>query len=240
MAAAEPGPDVVLLCGGRGIRSYPDTAERPKPLLEIGGIPVVEQVMRIYAAQGYRSFILASGYRHDLLAQRYRTPPAGLSVRVVDTGLDTSKGDRLRLVAPYCRGRRFLASYADGLGNVDLRALLRLHEDTGAAATVTTVPLPSQYGTLVSDGTGRVSEFRETPVLADQWINAGFFVFERRALEASDGDLETGVLPGLAAEGRLFAHRHPGFWKSMDTFKDRQALDALAASDPPPWLYLPE
>lgn len=220
------------------MRAYPDTADLPKPLLEIGGLPVVEHVMRIYAAQGHPSFILAAGYRHDVVADRYDTPPPGLRVRVCDTGLDTDKGTRLRMVSPLCRGERFLASYADGLGNVDINALLRLHLEKKAAVTVTTVPLPSQYGTLVTDEDGRVTQFRETPLLRDHWINAGFFVIERSALETTRGDLETGVLPDLAERGLLFAYRHEGFWKSMDTFKDRQELDTLARSGPPPWLYI--
>ena len=227
---------MVLLCGGRGVRAYPDTAEVPKPLLEVGGRPVVEHVMDIYARQGHSRFLLAGGYRYDLLAERYRQPPPGLTVEVFDTGLEADKGDRLRAVASHCRGQRFLASYADGLGNVDLSALIELHVRRAAAVTVTTVPLPSQYGTLNADADGRVTDFEENPVLRDHWINAGFFVFETGVVGSSAGDLETSVLPSLAGQGRLYAHRHEGFWKSMDTYKDRQALQNLLDSGRAPWL----
>ncbi|MHB1446045.1 MAG: sugar phosphate nucleotidyltransferase [Acidimicrobiales bacterium] len=230
------GLDVVLLCGGRGVRAYPDTAEIPKPLLEVGGRPVVEHVMDIYASQGHTRFLLAGGYRFDLLAERYAASPPGRSVEVFDTGLDADKGERLRAVAPHCRGDRFLVSYADGLGDVDLTALIQFHTGCRAAATVTTIPLPSQYGTLAAEADGRVTEFVENPVLTDHWINAGFFVFERAAVEASSGDLETDVLPTLARDGALFAFRHRGFWKSMDTYKDRQALQSLLDSGRAPWL----
>ncbi len=233
---SEPGLDVVLLCGGRGVRAYPDTAEIPKPLLEVGGRPVVEHVMDIYARQGHTRFLLAGGYRYDLLAERYSVSPPGRRVEVFDTGLDADKGDRLRAVAPRCGGERFLASYADGLGDVDLSELIRFHQERGAAATVTTVPLPSQYGTLAAGTDGRVTEFLENPVLTDHWINAGFFVFERAAVEDSSGDLETEVLPALARDGRLYAFRHQGFWQSMDTYKDRQDLQSLLDSGRAPWL----
>ncbi|MHB1853677.1 MAG: sugar phosphate nucleotidyltransferase [Acidimicrobiales bacterium] len=228
--------DVVLLCGGRGVRAYPDTAEIPKPLLEVGGRPVVDHVMDIYARQGHTRFLLAGGYRVDLLAERYASASPGRSVEVFDTGLDADKGERLRALAPRCRGERFLVTYADGLGDVDLEELIRFHSSSGAAATVTTVPLPSQYGTLAADGSGRVTEFVESPILTDHWINAGFFVFEKAAVEASSGDLETDFLPGLARAGVLFAFRHRGFWKSMDTYKDRQALQSLLDSGRAPWL----
>ncbi|HUZ43081.1 MAG TPA: sugar phosphate nucleotidyltransferase [Acidimicrobiales bacterium] len=233
---SDPGLDVVLLCGGRGVRAYPDTAEVPKPLLEVGGRPVVEHVMDIYAGQGHTRFLLAGGYRFDLLAERYEVGLPGRSVEVFDTGLDADKGERLRAVAPHCRGERFLVSYADGLGDVDLAALIRFHARCRAAVTVTTVPLPSQYGTLAAEKDGRVTEFLENPVLNDHWINAGFFVFERAALEGSSGDLETDVLPALVRDGSLYAFRHRGFWKSMDTYKDRQALQSLLDSGRAPWL----
>ncbi len=228
--------DVVILCGGRGTRAYPDTVDLPKPLLTVAGAPVVEHVMGIYAAQGHRRFVLAAGYRGDLLAERYSSPPHGFSVEVVDTGLDTATGERLRRCAGVVDGPRFFATYADGLGDVDLAAALNTHVAAGALLTMTTVPLPSQYGTIVFDSDGRVTDFREKPVLSDHWINAGFFVVERDAFGHWQGeDLEAEVLPALAATGRLVAHRHTGFWRSMDTYKDRQELERLAAGGRPPW-----
>jgi glucose-1-phosphate cytidylyltransferase len=234
------GLEVVILCGGRGTRAYPDTEEIPKPLLPVGGMPVVEQVMRIYAAQGHTEFLLAAGYLHVRIEARYTggrcpTLPAA-SVRVVDTGIDTPTGERLRRAASCTRGARFFASYADGLADVDLDALTAAHDRSGLLATVTATPLPSQYGTLeLSDDL--VVRFREKPVLDDQWINGGYFLMERRVLDTWDGaDLECETLPRLAERGQLAAYRHTGFWRSLDTFKDRQELDALATQDPPPWL----
>lgn len=229
--------DTLILCGGRGTRAYPDTVEVPKPLLTVGALPIVEHVMAVYRRHDCRRFVLATGYRSEMFTERYGGPEGPSEVLVVDTGPDTDTGARVRLAAGHCRGRRFFATYGDGVGDVDLDELLRFHAATGAAVTVTTVPLPSQYGTLVTDDSGRVVDFREKPRLDDHWINAGFFVVEREALEVWAGDnLERDVLPDLAGRGSLYAYRHRGFWRSMDTYKDRQELDALASGGRPPWL----
>ena len=229
----------LILCGGRGTRAYPDSVQVPKPLLEVGQRPIVEHVMGTYARHGCSRFVLATGYRHELFEQRYPPGPEQ-NVVVVDTGVDTDTGDRVARTADRCPGPRFFATYGDGVGNVDLRALLRFHCGSGADITVTTVPLPSPYGTLETAPDGRVTEFREKPRLTDHWINAGFFVIERRALDSWGGaNLEQDVLPAMADRGVLFAYRHRGFWKSMDTFKDRQELNRLAEEGTPPWERFP-
>ncbi len=228
--------DVVILCGGRGTRAYPDTLELPKPLLPVAGIPIVEHVMGIYARHGHRRFILASGYLGERLAEHFATSRGDYEVEVVDTGLDTDTGERLRRVCDHVRGERFFATYADGLADIDLDALVQRHMEHDGAATVTTVPLPSQYGVLESGEDGRVARFREKPRLEEHWINGGFFVFERRAFDTWEGEnLEREVLPALSERHDLFTFRHRGFWKSMDTFKDREELNRLAEIGSPPW-----
>ena len=232
--------DTLILCGGRGIRASPDTTEVPKPLLSVGGRPIVEHVMAVYELHGCRRFVLATGYLSDLFSERYCGWDGPAEILVVDTGLETDTARRVSLAAEHCRGDRFFVTYGDGIGNVELSGLLRFHLDTGAWVTVTTVPLPSQYGTIVTDSTGRVVDFREKPRLEDHWINAGFFVVDRRALDIWAGDnLERDVLPDLASRGVLYAYRHLGFWRSMDTYKDRQELDAVATGAAPPWLDIP-
>lgn len=229
--------DTVILCGGRGTRAYPDTRDVPKPLLTVGRRPVVEHVMAVYEGHGCRRFVLATGYLSELFSERYGDREGPSEVVVVDTGLDADTAERLKRAAGHCRGDRFFATYGDGVGNIDLAELLTFHRDAGSWLTVTTVPLPSPYGTLVTDASGRVADFREKPRLDDHWINAGFFVVERKALELWAGDnLEREVLPDLARRGVLYAYRHRGFWRSMDTYKDRQELDALASGDTVPWL----
>ena len=229
----------VILCGGRGTRAWPATAEIPKPMLEIGGRPVLEHVMEIYARQGYVDFMLATGYKGDVIAEWADTLTHGWSVECLDTGDDADTGDRLRACAQRL-GEPFLATYGDGLGNVDVAAVEHRHRDHGGGATVTVVPLPSQYGTLDIDDSGRVTAFREKPVLRDHWINAGFFAFDADAIANTPGaSLERDVLPALGRAGSLYVYRHEGFWKSMDTHKEVVELNALAEKEGHPWLQVP-
>jgi len=227
----------LILCGGRGTRAYPHTVELPKPLLEVAGRPVLAQVMEIFAAQGFTDFVLAAGFKRELIEEFASTVPEQWDVTVVDTGLDTNTGGRVARCAPGM-GERYFVTYADGLGRVDLHQLLEFHRSHGAAATVTTVPLPSQYGTIECDDAGRVTRFLEKPKLADHWINAGFLVFEERARQwLGAEDLEREVLPALSAAGQLHAYRHLGFWRSMDTYKDALELSNLCGEGPPPWAW---
>lgn len=215
----------------------PATAELPKPLLEIGGQPVLRHVMDIYARQGFTDFVLGTGYKGALIADWATTVPGTWSVQCLDTGLDTDTGDRLRACAAVIDDGAFFATYGDGLGNVDLHALRARHADHAGRATVTVVPLPSQYGTLDIDDGDRVIAFREKPVLPEHRINAGFFLFDAGVVRATTGaSLERDILPALAAGAELYVYRHEGFWKSMDTHKDVAELDELARREEPPWL----
>jgi glucose-1-phosphate cytidylyltransferase len=228
--------DTVILCGGKGTRAYPHTIELPKPLLQVDGRPVLQHVMDIYVAQGFTKFILAAGYRADMIGDFAATLPGALSANVRDTGEDTNTGGRVWR----CRdvvGDTFFVTYGDGLGDVDLRELLDYHRSHSGAATITTVPLPSQYGTLELDDDNRVQRFREKPKLPEHRINAGFFVFDKRVFDLWEGeDLEREVLPRLAAAGELFGFAHDGFWKSMDTYKESLDLTDLCRPGPPPWV----
>jgi glucose-1-phosphate cytidylyltransferase len=229
----------LILCGGKGTRAYPRTLELPKPLLDVGGRPVLGHVMDIYARQGFCDFVLAAGFKVELIRDFARTLPDSWQVEVVDTGVDTNTGGRVRQCASRM-GDRYFLTYADGLGDVDLGRLLDSHLDTPGSATVTVVPLPSQYGTIDFDADGRVVRFTEKPRLPDYWINAGFFVLDQRAAQWFVGeDLERDVLPALGGAGELYSHRHDGFWKSMDTHKDALELSALCeANDRPPWAFV--
>lgn len=229
----------VILCGGKGTRAYPHTVDVPKPLLYVGGRPVLSHVMETYANQGFREFLLAAGYKLELIENWAVSADASWEVDVVDTGEDTNTGGRIARLADRV-GETFFVTYADGLGDVDLRALLEFHRSHSGAATLTTVPLPSQYGTLRIGAGDRIEQFNEKPRLPDHPINAGFFVFDRRAFEFWDGeDLERDVLPALGAAGELYAYRHHGFWKSMDTHKDSRELSALFENGRGPWTIEP-
>lgn len=231
----------LILCGGRGTRAYPHTLELPKPLLEVAGRPILEHVMEIYASQGHDHFVLAAGFRADLISGFARDLGNGWHVDVVDTGEDTNKADRILR----CRdrlGERFFVTYGDGVGNIELRRLLAFHDDHDGAATVTVVPLPSQFGTIQFGKDGRVESFLEKPRLEGYWINAGFFVMDDRVFDHWVGDdLERDVSPALAKAGALYAYEHDGFWKWMDTYKEAIDLSALAEraiseGGRPPWI----
>lgn len=232
---------VVVLCGGRGTRAHPLTADVPKPLLPVGDHPVLRHVLEVFARQGQTRFVLAAGFRGDAVAEYAQSLPPHWDVTVLDTGLDTGTGERLRR----CRdvlGGRFLATYGDGVGDVDLARLLDRHAGHGGTATVTAVPLRSQYGTLDLDADDRVVAFREKPVLREHWVNAGFLVLEDRVFDAWPGDdLERDVLPALSRAGELYVYRHDGSWLSVDTHKDLLEMTRLAQEeDAAPWLRLPE
>ena len=225
----------IILCGGKGTRAYPHTTEVPKPLLEVAGRPVLRHVMEIYAGQGFSSFVLSAGFKADMIRDFAASAPAEWEIEVVDTGEDTNTGGRVIGVRDRV-GETFFVTYSDGLGDVDLSALLSFHRSHAGSATLTTVPLPSQYGTIEQTADGRVERFREKPVLAEHWINGGFFVFDQRAFDSWTGDdLEREVLPALGSAGELYAYRHSGFWKSMDTYKDALDLSALAKEGRGPW-----
>jgi glucose-1-phosphate cytidylyltransferase len=232
----------VILCGGRGTRLQEHAPAIPKPLVEIGGMPIVWHVVSLYAAQGFTRFVLATGYRGELIErfvaeQRW---PAGLEVRCEDTGVDTQTGGRLQRLAPLlCAEERFCATYADGLADIDLRALLAFHDAHGAAASMTVVRPALQFGVTELDGSDRVTGFREKP-RSEHWINGGFFCFSAKALDyiaacGPDAVLERGPLEHLARDGELRAHRHEGFWECMDTYKDAVALNDLWDSGAAPW-----
>jgi glucose-1-phosphate cytidylyltransferase len=229
----------LILCGGKGTRAYPHSLEMPKPLMTVGDEPILLHLMKIYARQGFTDFVLAGGYRADLLTTFAHDLPAQWTVSVIDTGEDTGTAGRIIACADTL-GSTFLATYGDGLGSIDLTSLLAFHRSHGGAVTVTAVPLPSPYGTLEWDETGRVECFIEKPRLSDHWINAGFFVIDDRAFTHWDGDdLEREVLPALAAAGELYVYQHTGFWRSMDTYKDALELSALCAEGDGPWTTLP-
>jgi len=206
--------------------------------MPIGGTPVLVHLMRIYAAQGFKRFVLAAGHRREILTDYFEGRFRDWSIQIVDTGEEADTGERLLR----CRDRltdTFFATYGDGLGNVDLLALLETHRSCGGLATVTSVPLRSQYGTIEFSSDNRVERFKEKPTIQNCWINAGFFVFEKKAFELWRGrNLETDILPLLARERVLYTYRHESFWKSMDTSKDQQELDQLrgGADSTAPWM----
>jgi glucose-1-phosphate cytidylyltransferase len=252
---------VVIFVGGRGTRMGGRERPTPKALHELGGRPILWHVMELYKAAGHRDLVLTLGYQgaeivryfgerplyldDDVLVQidgeerkvSYLSGrPGSLNIKLVHTGLETGKGERLRRVSDCLEGDTFFATYGDGLADIDLRALLEFHRSHGKVATLTAVRARSQFGHVTLGEGGAIVQMDEKPALPG-WINGGFFVFERRIfdyLQAGD-ELEPDCFPRLVADGQLVAFTHEGFWACMDTDKDYAALEALCRSGTPPW-----
>jgi len=249
----------VILAGGLGTRLMEETEARPKPMVEIGGRPLLWHIMKIYAAHGIDEFVIPLGYKGYMVKEyfaNYRMHMADVTfdygrndrwthggraeswkVTLVDTGLSTMTGGRLRRLREYLGDAPFCMTYGDGVARIDIRDLMRFHEAHGRLATVTAVHPPSRFGALQLDDV-RVTAFQEKPPGDGVRINGGFFVLSPRVLDYIDGDdtsFEKGPMERLAAAGEMMAYLHDGFWHSMDTLRDRRALEELWASGNPPW-----
>jgi glucose-1-phosphate cytidylyltransferase len=250
---------VIFLAGGLGTRLMEETAARPKPMVEIGGRPILWHLMQLYAAHGHKDFLVACGYRGEVIKEYFRSLPARTSdyvinladgsveivkasdldwrIGAIDTGIETTTAGRILRLRELIGEERFMVTYGDGLGDIDLTALLGFHVGHGHLATVTAVRPPARFGALGLDGP-RVREFTEKPQVGDGWINGGFFVFEPGVFEYLEegSPLERKPLERLAFDRQLMAYRHEGFWQPMDTLRERQLLETLWQSGEAPWL----
>jgi len=236
-----------------------ETVVRPKPMVEIGGRPILWHIMSIYAAFGYNEFVIALGYRAEMIKDYFldfyalnndltidlktgqRKVHHGRQpdwvVHLVDTGQQTQTGGRIRRLRPWVGDEAFMATYGDGVANVDIYRLVAFHRSHGRVATVTAVRPPSRFGGLAFDG-DQVVDFAEKPQTGEGWINGGFFVFEPRVFDYICGDempLEREPMERLAADGQLMSYRHEGFWQPMDTLRERHILESLWESGKAPW-----
>jgi glucose-1-phosphate cytidylyltransferase len=253
---------VVILAGGLGSRLQEETVLRPKPMVEIGGKPMLWHIMNIYASYGLCEFIIALGYKAEVIKQyfiNYYAINNDISVdlgtgrttihdgngnlpdwkiHLVDTGLSTQTGGRLKRVRRWlCEEEPFMFTYGDGVADIDIRALLNFHQRHGKLATVTTVRAPERFGRIRFEG-DQVAEFFEKPEHAEGWINGGFFVLQPQALDYADDDnsiWEREAVDRLARDGQLVGYRHNGFWSCMDTLKEKNYLEELWSSGQAPW-----
>lgn len=252
------GTKVVILAGGRGTRLAEETRIIPKPMVSIGGRPIIWHIMRHYARYGFNDFVIACGYKGYVIKEYFAnylmhesdlsvrldtgettvlSPPAeDWTVTLADTGAESMTGGRIRRLQPFLEGR-FLLTYGDGLSNVPLDRVIAVHEETQATVTVTAVSPPPRFGAIELDGPW-VRRFTEKPTSTHDTINGGFFVVEPEIFPLLDGDecvFESGPLNVLAQSGRLAAYRHDGFWMAMDTIRERDQLNAMAQEAIPPW-----
>ena len=249
----------VILAGGFGTRISEESHLRPKPMIEIGGRPILWHILKLYSAHGINEFVICCGYRGYMIKEYFANYVLHSSdvtvdartgqityhssqaepwrVTLVDTGSDTMTGGRLARVRPYLRNR-FCMTYGDGVADIDITAEIAFHLAHGCEATVAAVTPPGRYGALDLSPDGRVRRFTEKPPGEEGRINGGFFVLEQSVLDRIAGDstpFEGAPLEGLAADGQLVAFRHPGFWQAMDTLRDRTALEKLWAEGRAPW-----
>jgi len=250
---------VVILAGGLGTRLSEESHLRPKPMIEIGGKPLLWHIMKIYAAHGLRDFVICVGYKGYMIKEYFANYYLHMSdvtfdlsnnsmevhqntaepwrVTLVDTGDETMTGGRLKRVKPYVQGGDFCFTYGDGLSNVDVSKLIDFHKQQKTLATVTGVQPPGRFGAL-NLKQQRVAGFEEKPLGDGGWINGGFFVLSPRTIDYIEGDgthWEREPLERLAAEGQLAAYCHTGFWQPMDTLRDKNQLEALWDSGKAPW-----
>jgi glucose-1-phosphate cytidylyltransferase len=226
----------VILCGGKGTRLGPALEGIPKPLLPIGDRPLLWHLLKIYGAQGFRDFLLCLGHLAECFHEEFARPPAGWSVRLLDTGLETPTGGRVKRCEAHVEGDELFVTYGDGLADIDLHALLSFHRGHGRAATITVARPHVNFGIVELGRGGAVTAFREKPPMRD-WVNGGFFVFSRRVFDYLEDDsvLEREPFERLASDGELMAYRHEGFWACMDTYKDNLTLNEAWASGRAPW-----
>jgi glucose-1-phosphate cytidylyltransferase len=251
----------VILAGGFGTRISEESAVRPKPMVEIGGKPILWHILKIYDAHGIRDFVIAAGYKGYLIKEYFANYALHMSdvtfdlerneltthlsgaepwrITIVDTGEDTMTGGRLRRVREYLAGERFCLTYGDCVADLDIKKEIEFHDSSGAVVTLTAIQPPGRFGSVqLVPGTDRITEFTEKPAGDGGWVNGGFFVVDPAAFEYIDGDdtvWEHEPLGALAGEGNLFAYRHSGFWHPMDTLRDRMVLEEMWASGRAPW-----
>ncbi len=250
----------VVLAGGMGTRFAEETDLRPKPMIEIGGRPLLWHIMKRYELYGFSEFVVALGYKGDAIKSYFRsyhdlrgsmTVDLGSGrveaeepeaerwlVQLRDTGEFTNTGGRVKRLQPWLSDATFMLTYGDGLADVDLAALLRFHRERGRIATITVVRPPARFGAVVFDG-DEITRFREKAPTGEEWINGGFMVFEPAVFDYLDGDdmsLEMHALERLAADGQLVGYRHEGFWQCMDTLNDKRVLEHLWQEGDSPWM----
>jgi glucose-1-phosphate cytidylyltransferase len=251
---------VAILAGGLGTRLSEETTIKPKPMVEIGGKPILWHIMNLYAACGFKEFVIALGYKGELIKDyflnyHYRSRSLTIqlktggviahnrdgedwTVHLLDTGIDTQTGGRIKRIAEFVGQEPFMLTYGDGVSNIDAAELLQFHQTQGGVATITAVRPPARFGQMIFNSKEEVSQFVEKPQLGEGWINGGFFVLQPEISEYIEGDqtiFEREPLERLALDGQLKAYRHGDFWYCMDTLRDVQLLNKLWEDGKAPW-----
>ena len=233
---------VLILAGGFGTRLSEETDLIPKPLVKIGGKPILWHIMKLYSSFGYNEFIILLGYKGELIEEYFlnQLDLFNWDITFLDTGLKTDTGGRIRRAKNMIGNQPFLLTYGDGLSNIDINKLVSFHQNHDGLVTMTSVQLASRFGILEIGENNQVTRFNEKPKKNEAWINGGFFICDPEVIKYIKNDsttFEKDPLSNLSKDGKLFTYRHHGFWKCMDTLRDKRELDILAKSDRLPWIY---
>jgi glucose-1-phosphate cytidylyltransferase len=229
---------VIILAGGLGTRISEETADKPKPMVLLNDKPILWHIMSIYAKQGHTDFAIAAGYKGEVISDWVSKLETNWKIQTIDTGLETQTGGRIKCCMELFPGERVMATYGDGVANVDINKLLAFHDSHGKLVTLTAVHPPARFGYL-NIANGIVQHFGEKNQSDAGWINGGFFIIEPEVsdlVKSLDEPFETGALPRLVSKGNLMSFHHEGFWQPMDTFREKQDLSNLAKQATPPWL----
>lgn len=229
---------IIILAGGLGTRISEETDTKPKPMVLIAGKPLLWHLMQIYASQGFKDFVIATGYKGEVIHDWILSIQDDWNVSAIDTGENTQTGGRIKKCIESFPDELFMATYGDGLGNINLANVIALHNANSGLATVTAVRPPARFGYLKIDGE-KVHHFGEKNQSDEGWINGGFFVLDRQVsnfIVGNNEPFETGALPKLATKNLLNAYKHEGFWQPMDTLREKLDLEKLAKLIPAPWL----
>ncbi len=250
---------VIILAGGLGTRLSEETVLRPKPMVEIGGMPILWHIMNIYAAHGYKDFVVAAGYKSEFIKDYFanfylrssdvqvnlksgkvdlvRSKVPDWRVEIVDTGMNTQTGGRVKRLKDHIGNNPFMLTYGDGVGSVNIGDLVKTHQRNQSIVTLTAVRPPARFGGLTFNG-DQITQFSEKPQIGEGWINGGFMVMEPAIFDHISGDdalLERTPMEAVARLGKLFAYRHEGFWQPMDTLREKSLLEELWQSGKAPW-----
>jgi glucose-1-phosphate cytidylyltransferase len=228
---------VILLAGGLGTRISEETTDKPKPMVLVNGQPIIWHLMDIFAGQGFTDFIIATGYKGEVIHDWVESLDTSWSISALDTGLNTQTGGRIKRCMESVPDQKVIATYGDGLGNVNMTKLLNFHEMNGLQATVTAVRPPARFGVLQSSN-GLVTHFGEKSQTDVGWINGGFFVLEPKVSHLVYDDMEpfeTGAIPRLVENKQLAAYHHEGFWQPMDTLREKHDLERMSRMSVVPW-----
>ena len=232
---------VIILAGGFGSRLSEETDFIPKPLVSIGNKPIIEHIMDIYSFYGLYDFIILLGYKGEMIEEHFSklTYNRKWNIQFLNTGLNTDTGGRIKRAAPYIENKPFMLTYGDGLSDINVNDLIQFHNNHNGLITMTSVQLASRFGILEIGDDGKVLEFKEKPKENEAWINGGFFMCDPKVIDYINNDstiFEKEPLSTISREGKLYTFKHKGFWKCMDTLRDKRELEKLASSGNPPWI----